>query len=84
MQARCVLDNVRVWNAPLDKVGVWNPPNSIFAVTLDVTERKRVEEALRAAQARVDFAIRASNIGIWAWIGCTTSWIKNPGSRGLA
>ena len=40
-------------------------PNSIFAVTLDVTERKQVEEALRVAQARLDFAIRASNIGIW-------------------
>jgi PAS domain S-box-containing protein len=39
--------------------------NSIFAVTQDVTERKRVEEALRVAQARLDFAIRASNIGIW-------------------
>ena len=40
-------------------------PNSIFAVTLDVTERKRVEEVLRVAQARLDIAIRASNIGIW-------------------
>jgi PAS domain S-box-containing protein len=40
-------------------------PHSIFAVTLDVTERKRVEEALRVTQARLDFAIRASNIGIW-------------------
>jgi PAS domain S-box-containing protein len=40
-------------------------PSSIFTVTLDVTDRKRVEEALRVAQARLDFAIRASNIGIW-------------------
>jgi PAS domain S-box-containing protein len=40
-------------------------PNSIFTVTLDVTQRKQVEEALRVAQARLDFAIRASNIGIW-------------------
>ncbi len=40
-------------------------PSSIFAVVLDVTGRKRVEEALRVAQARLDFAIRASNIGIW-------------------
>src|SRR5262249_12742371 len=31
----------------------------------DLLERKRVEEALRVAQARLDFAIRASNIGIW-------------------
>ena len=31
----------------------------------DLLERKRVAEALRVAQARLDFAIRASNIGIW-------------------
>jgi two-component system, sensor histidine kinase and response regulator len=34
-------------------------------VSLDVTQRKQAQEALRVAQARLDFAIRASNIGIW-------------------
>ena len=60
-------DGSQVWvnnsvSALMDEKG---HPNSIFAVTLDVTQRKRVEEALRVAQARLDFAIRASNIGIW-------------------
>ena len=40
-------------------------PTSLFAVSLDVTQRKQAQEALRVAQARLDFAIRASNIGIW-------------------
>ncbi|HLN06329.1 MAG TPA: PAS domain-containing protein, partial [Acidimicrobiales bacterium] len=60
-------DGSQVWvnnsvSALMDEKG---HPNSIFAVTLDVTQRKRVEEALRVARARLDFAIRASNIGIW-------------------
>jgi PAS domain S-box-containing protein len=40
-------------------------PSSLFAVVLDVTQRRQVQEALRVAQARLDIALRASNIGIW-------------------
>jgi two-component system, sensor histidine kinase and response regulator len=38
-----------------------------FAVTLarDVTERKRLEEEVRLATARLELAVRGSNIGIW-------------------
>jgi PAS domain S-box-containing protein len=42
-------------------------PSSNFAVVLDITERKQVEEALRVAKARLDIAIRASNIGFTEW-----------------
>ena len=31
----------------------------------EIAERKRVEEALRLAKARLDLAVRGSNIGIW-------------------
>jgi two-component system sensor histidine kinase/response regulator len=60
-------DGSHVWvnNSVSALMGDRCRPNSIFTVTLDVTQRKRVEEALRVAQARLDFAIRASNIGIW-------------------
>jgi PAS domain S-box-containing protein len=34
-------------------------------VFVDVTERKRAEEALRVANERLDLAMRGSNIGIW-------------------
>jgi two-component system sensor histidine kinase/response regulator len=60
-------DGSQVWvnNSVSALMGEKSCPNSIFTVTLDVTERKRVEQALRVAQVRLDLAIRASNIGIW-------------------
>jgi two-component system, sensor histidine kinase and response regulator len=60
-------DGSHVWvnNSVSALMGEKGQPSSVFAVTLDVTQRKRVEEALRVAQVRLDLAIRASNIGIW-------------------
>ncbi len=34
-------------------------------LNIDITERKRIEEALRQASARLDLAVRGSNVGIW-------------------
>jgi PAS domain S-box-containing protein len=34
-------------------------------LNIDITERKRTEEALRQANARLDLAVRGSNVGIW-------------------
>jgi len=60
-------DGSHVWvnNSVSALMGEKCHPSSIFTVTLDVTQRKRVAEALRVAQVRLDLAIRASNIGIW-------------------
>jgi PAS domain S-box-containing protein len=41
------------------------PGLSVWGVGIDITERKRVEEALRQANARLGLAVRASNVGIW-------------------
>ncbi len=41
------------------------PGLSVWGVGIDVTERKRAEDALRQANARLDLAIRGSNVGIW-------------------
>lgn len=34
-------------------------------VVVDITERKRAEEALAASRARLDYAVKASGIGFW-------------------
>ena len=40
-------------------------PRQYVAIGTDITERKRAEEAQRASEARLDFALHTSQIGAW-------------------
>jgi PAS domain S-box-containing protein len=41
------------------------PGLTVWGVGIDITERKRVNQALRQANARLDLAVRGSSVGIW-------------------
>jgi len=41
--------------------------DKILTVFIDITERKRVEAALRESEARLDLALQSAHMGVWRW-----------------
>jgi two-component system CheB/CheR fusion protein len=40
---------------------------ALLAVSRDITERKRIEDALRGSEERLKMALSASRMGVWEW-----------------
>jgi PAS domain S-box-containing protein len=54
---------VEVHSTPIEQKG----KNILFSIIHDITERKRIEAALRESEQRWQFALEGSRDGVWDW-----------------
>lgn len=68
-----------VWNPLYDELG---QPYGFAVVTRDITERRRMEDALRTSEERLRLALDASETGTWEYGLLNKRWM--PDARCLA
>ena len=59
-----------IWVLDRGRVSEWDErgrPVRMIGVALDITERKRAEEALQLVSERLALATRAGGVGVWDW-----------------
>ncbi len=73
-----VLGEIRYFNTT--KIPLRNVQNEIIGVlgiARDITERKRVEEALYSSEERLSHAVKLAGLGIWDWDVATDKTVWN-------
>jgi len=58
-------------------------PLYMIGACLDITERKRVEEALRDSQTRLDLATNAAELGVWDWDLRTNAMVYSDQAKAI-
>ncbi|HRH79425.1 MAG TPA: PAS domain S-box protein [Thiobacillaceae bacterium] len=62
-------DGHKIW-LRASKAPLYNPQGEVMGVLgvyEDITEQKRIQDALRASEERFDLALHAANDGLWDW-----------------
>ncbi len=70
MELEVLLPSGRRWFSEASGAPIRNAEGKVIggvAVTVDITERKRAEEALRESEARLNLALRSAGMGAWHW-----------------
>ncbi len=50
----------------------------VVGVARDITDRKRIEKALRFSEERLQLTLKVANIGIWDWNITKDEWYASP------
>jgi PAS domain S-box-containing protein len=86
MELEVHLPSGRRWFAEASGAPVRGPHGEVvggLAVTADITQRKRAEEALRESEARLRLAQRHGGVGVWSWDVQTGALNFEPETEGL-
>lgn len=60
-------DGSTIWVQAASTVIPWEARKAVMVTCVDITERRRVEDALRVSEERLALAVGGADLGVWDW-----------------